>query len=42
MATFELNRGGLILFGTLSGSSGTKKRRVRAQTLREVELQEAP
>ena len=42
MATFELNRGGLILFGALSELVDTIKRRVRAQTLREVELQEAP
>jgi hypothetical protein len=37
-----MNRGGIILLGALSGLSDTKKRRVRAQTLREVELQEAP
>jgi len=42
MATFELNRGGLILFGATFRLFDTKKRRVRAQTLREVELQEAP
>ena len=42
MATFELNRGGLILFGATFGLIDTKQRRVHAQTLREVELQEAP